>query len=84
MKRKELKAIAKEYARAVYRAWELEKSKRDRIDKRTAQLEKMIDEAGDRAMAAAEECLLQNKNEAEELKKLVDELIGGNNYGIFQ
>lgn len=77
MKQKELKAIAKEYARAIYQAWEAEKAKREHIDKRTARLEQTLEEEKQLAMATVDEQILRNKNEVEELEKLVDELVKG-------
>lgn len=77
MKRKELKAIAREYARAVYRAWTIEEANRKRIDKRTEQLEQVLEEEKKLAMADVDEQLLRNKNEVEEFEKLVDELVKG-------
>lgn len=77
MKRKELKVLANEYARAVSRAREIGEADRERIDKRAKLLEQALDEAKKRADAAVEEQLLQNKNTTDKLTKLVDELVKG-------
>ncbi len=77
MKRRELKAIAGEYARAVCRARELESKKRELIDKCVEQAERKLEEAKRLTEANLQEQMLSNKNEVDELDKLVNELVKG-------